>query len=106
MLSSIQPNEAASRARFCSAEALVSQLNAPPKKAPSAPEYSGYCGTDIGDSRDPVRRAQLKDNVATAGDIRIAGEPGALLDKGFVAQDLPRFLPKAEMASESSSKAI
>jgi hypothetical protein len=36
----------------------------------------------------------------------IAGDLGALLDKGFFAQDLPKFPPNVEMASESNSKAI
>jgi hypothetical protein len=30
---------------------------------------------------------------------RVAGELGALLDKGFLAQDLPKFSPNAETAS-------
>lgn len=45
-------------------------------------------------------------HLVTAGDIRVAGELGALLDKGFFAQDLPKFPPNVEMASESNSKAI
>jgi hypothetical protein len=36
----------------------------------------------------------------------IAGELGALLDKEVLAQDLPKFLPNRETASELISEAI
>jgi integrase len=39
-------------------------------------------------------------HLVTAGDVRVAGELGALLDKGFFAQDLPKLPPKAKTASE------
>jgi hypothetical protein len=41
----------------------------------------------------------------TAGG-KIAGELGVLLDKEFLAQDLPKFPPNAEKASKSHSEAI
>jgi hypothetical protein len=37
---------------------------------------------------------------------RLAGELGALLDKGFFAQDLPKFPPNAENASELLTEAV
>jgi hypothetical protein len=36
----------------------------------------------------------------------IAGELGALLDKEFFAQDLPKFPPNGETASELISEAV
>jgi hypothetical protein len=42
----------------------------------------------------------------TADDVRITGELGALLDKEFFAQVLPKFTPNAETASESNSEAV
>ena len=45
-------------------------------------------------------------HLVTAGDVRIAGELGVLLYKEFLAQDLSKFPPKAEKASESHSEAI
>jgi hypothetical protein len=45
-------------------------------------------------------------HLVTADDVRVAGEFGALLDKGFFAQDLPKFPPKAETASELISEAV
>jgi len=42
----------------------------------------------------------------TADDVRVAGELGALLDKGFFAQDLPKFLPNAKTASDLLTEAI
>jgi hypothetical protein len=44
-------------------------------------------------------------HLVTANDVRVAGELGALLDKGFCAQDLPEFPPNGETASESQSEA-
>ena len=34
-------------------------------------------------------------HLVTADDVRVAGELGALLDKEFFAQDLPKFPPNA-----------
>jgi hypothetical protein len=45
-------------------------------------------------------------HLVTADDVRVAGELGALLDKGFFAQDSPKFAPNAEMASELISEAV
>jgi hypothetical protein len=45
-------------------------------------------------------------HLVTADDVRVAGELGALLDKGFLTQDLPKFPPNAETASKSHSEAI
>jgi hypothetical protein len=36
----------------------------------------------------------------------ITGELGALLDKEFLAQDLPKFAPNVETASESLTEAV
>ena len=36
----------------------------------------------------------------------VGGEPEALPDRGFFAQDLPKLTPKAETASELISEAI
>ena len=47
-----------------------------------------------------------KERQLTADDVRIAGELGALLDKEFFAQDLPKFSPNAETASELISEAV
>jgi hypothetical protein len=84
MLSSIQPSEAASSARFCCAEALVSQLNAPSKEAPSDPEYSEYGGMVRADSRNPIRRSQLKGNVAKADELWIAEELWSIPRQGIL----------------------
>lgn len=45
-------------------------------------------------------------HLVTADDVRVAGELGALLDKEFLAQDLPKFPPNAETATESYSEAV
>lgn len=45
-------------------------------------------------------------HLVTADDVRVAGELGALLDKEFFAQDLPKFAPNAETASELISEAV
>jgi len=45
-------------------------------------------------------------HLVTADDVRVAGELGALLDKGFFAQDLPKFAPNVETASESLTEAV
>ena len=42
----------------------------------------------------------------TANDVRIAGELGALLDKEFLAQDLPKCPPNEETAPESLTEAV
>jgi hypothetical protein len=41
-----------------------------------------------------------------ADDVRVAGELGALLDKGFFAQDLPKFPPNAEKAPGELAEAV
>jgi integrase len=45
-------------------------------------------------------------HLVTADDVRVAGELGALLDKEFFAQDLPKYPPHAETASELNSEAV
>ena len=45
-------------------------------------------------------------HFVTADDVRVAGELGALLDKGFFAQDLPKLPPNVETASESLTEAV
>ena len=45
-------------------------------------------------------------HLVTADDMRIAGELGALLDKGFFAQDLPKFPPNVETTSELISEVV
>jgi integrase len=45
-------------------------------------------------------------HLVTADDVRVAGEFGALLDKEFLAQDLPKLTPNAETASELVSEAV
>lgn len=45
-------------------------------------------------------------HLVTADGVRVAGELGALLDKKFVAQDLPKLPPNAETASESLTEAV
>jgi hypothetical protein len=39
-------------------------------------------------------------HLATQDDVRVAGELGALLDKEFLAQELPNFPLNGETASE------
>jgi integrase len=45
-------------------------------------------------------------HLVTADDVRIAGELGALLDREFLAQDLPKLPPKAEITSEAISEVV
>jgi integrase len=45
-------------------------------------------------------------HLVTADDVRVAGELEALLDKEFLAQDLPTSHPEAEAASELISEAV
>ena len=45
-------------------------------------------------------------HLVTADDVRVTNELGALLDKEFLAQDLPKSLPKTEKASELISEAV
>ena len=45
-------------------------------------------------------------HLVTADEFRIAGEIGALLNKGFFAQDLPKFPPDAEKASALLTEAV
>jgi integrase len=45
-------------------------------------------------------------HMVTEDDVRIAGELGALLDKEFLAQDLPKFAPNVKTASESLPEAV
>ena len=42
----------------------------------------------------------------TADDVRVAGELGALLDKGFFAQDFHKFPPNAEKTSWLLTEAL
>jgi hypothetical protein len=53
-----------------------------------------------------ARSAMENTHVVTADKVRVAGELGALLDKGIFAQDLPKFPPNAEMASKFDSEAV
>jgi integrase len=45
-------------------------------------------------------------HLVTADDVRIAGELGALLDKEFFAQDLPKSVPNVKTASELLTEAV
>ena len=45
-------------------------------------------------------------HLVTADDVRVAGELGALLDKEFLAQDLPKLPPNEETAAELISEAV
>jgi integrase len=45
-------------------------------------------------------------HLVSADDVRVAKELGALLDKEFFAQDLPKSTPNAETASELISEAV
>ncbi|MGA8532181.1 MAG: site-specific integrase [Acidobacteriaceae bacterium] len=45
-------------------------------------------------------------HLITSDDVRVAEQLGALLDKEFLAQDLPKLTPDAETASELISEAI
>ena len=45
-------------------------------------------------------------HLVTADDVRVAGELGVLVDKEFFAQELPKFTPNAETASELISEAV
>jgi integrase len=45
-------------------------------------------------------------HLITSDDVRVAEQIGALLDKEFIAQDLPKLAPNAETASELISEAI
>ena len=45
-------------------------------------------------------------HLVTADDVRVARELGALLDKGFFAQDLPELPPNVETTSESFTEAV
>lgn len=45
-------------------------------------------------------------HLVTADDVRVANELGELLDKRFIAQDLPKSSPNAETASELISEAV
>ena len=42
----------------------------------------------------------------TSDDVRVAEQLGALLDKEFLAHDLPKLTPDAETAPELSSEAV
>ena len=44
--------------------------------------------------------------LVIADDVRVAGELGALLDKGFFAQDLPKLPEHVKTASELISEAV
>ena len=45
-------------------------------------------------------------HLVTADDVRVAGQLGALLDKEFLAQDLPKLPPHGKTASELISEAV
>ena len=45
-------------------------------------------------------------HLMTSDDVRVAEQLGALLDKEFLAQDLPKSTPNAEKASEPISEAV
>lgn len=45
-------------------------------------------------------------HLVTADDVRVAEDIGALLDREFFAQDLPKLPSDAEMASEAISEAV
>ena len=45
-------------------------------------------------------------HLVTADDVRVAGQLGALLDKEFLAQDLPKLPVNAKTASELISEAV
>lgn len=45
-------------------------------------------------------------HLVTADDVRVANQLGALLDRKFFAQDLPRLSSEAETASELISEAV
>jgi hypothetical protein len=45
-------------------------------------------------------------HLVTADDIEVAGKLGALLDKEFVAQDLPKLPPDEETASGGFTEAV
>ena len=45
-------------------------------------------------------------HLVTADDVRVAGELGALLDKEFLAQDLPKLSLDAETTSELISEVV
>jgi hypothetical protein len=45
-------------------------------------------------------------HLVTADNVRVAGQLGALWDKGFFAQDLPKLPPETEKASEVISEAV
>jgi hypothetical protein len=45
-------------------------------------------------------------HLITSDDVRVAEPLGALLDKEFLAQDLPKLAPDAEKASELISEAV
>lgn len=45
-------------------------------------------------------------HLITSDDVGVAEQLGALLDKGFLAQDLPKLTPDAEKASELISEAV
>jgi integrase len=45
-------------------------------------------------------------HLITADDIEVAGKLGALLDKEFVAQDLPKLPPDSKTASGEFTEAV
>jgi hypothetical protein len=45
-------------------------------------------------------------HLITAGDVEVAWQIRALLDKEIVAQDLPKSSPDRETASESMPEAV
>jgi integrase len=49
--------------------------------------------------RVDARKTMGYTHIVTADDVWVAGELGALLYKGFFAQDLPKFPPNVDTAS-------
>jgi hypothetical protein len=54
-------------------------------------------------SRNDLRSEPSTDSIEKK---RVVGELGALLDKEFLAQDLPKFRPNAEKASGALTEAV
>lgn len=55
---------------------------------------------------DDARTTRGCTHLVTADDVRAAGQLGALLEQEFFPQDLPKFTPDAETASELISEAV
>jgi len=81
-------------------------------RLPSWKRYiAGLAARSDGRSARTPRARGCEDNdgythVVTADDVRVAGELGAILDKEFLCQDLPKLPPDIETASELISEAV